>query len=64
MAFHPFEVNVPHLAYTIIGGFVVIFGMFSLGESASIPLNPFLRLLMFQSSKRGCTSVKPQSLPS
>jgi hypothetical protein len=24
MAFHPFEVNVPHLAYTILGGFVVV----------------------------------------
>ena len=33
MAFRPFEVNVPHLAYTILGAFVVIFGMFSLGTS-------------------------------
>lgn len=24
MAFHPFEVNVPHLAYAFLGGFVVI----------------------------------------
>ncbi|ORX37176.1 Sodium/hydrogen exchanger family-domain-containing protein [Kockovaella imperatae] len=30
MAFRPFEVNVAHLAYTILGAFVVIFGMFSL----------------------------------
>ncbi|OWZ71203.1 hypothetical protein AYX14_03391 [Cryptococcus neoformans] len=29
-AFHPFEVNAPHLAYTFLGGFVVIFGMISL----------------------------------
>ena len=32
MAFRPFEVNVAHLAYTILGAFVVLFGMFSLGE--------------------------------
>ncbi|KAK1925819.1 Sodium/hydrogen exchanger family-domain-containing protein, partial [Papiliotrema laurentii] len=30
MVFHPFEVNPPHLAYTILGAFVVIFSMFSL----------------------------------
>lgn len=28
--FHPFEVNAPHLAYTFLGGFIVIFGMLSL----------------------------------
>jgi hypothetical protein len=28
--FSPFEVNVPHLAYTLLGGFVVLFGLFSL----------------------------------
>ncbi|KAJ1309960.1 hypothetical protein OPQ81_006719 [Rhizoctonia solani] len=30
MAFHPFDVTTPHLAYTVLGGFVVVFGMFSL----------------------------------
>ncbi|KAI5836323.1 hypothetical protein K523DRAFT_340384 [Schizophyllum commune Tattone D] len=30
MYFHPFEVNVPHVVYTCLGGFVVIFGMVSL----------------------------------
>ncbi|EPQ54422.1 hypothetical protein GLOTRDRAFT_61511 [Gloeophyllum trabeum ATCC 11539] len=30
MAFHPFEVTIPHVAYALLGGFVVIFGMFSL----------------------------------
>ncbi|CAE6470036.1 unnamed protein product [Rhizoctonia solani] len=30
MAFHPFDVSTPHLAYTVLGGFVVLFGMFSL----------------------------------
>lgn len=29
MAFHPFEVDATHLAYTILGAFVVIFGLFS-----------------------------------
>ncbi|KAG8969192.1 hypothetical protein FRC03_004145 [Tulasnella sp. 419] len=28
--FHPFQVSASHLAYTILGGFVVLFGMFSL----------------------------------
>lgn len=30
MTFSPFEVNVPHLTYTFLGAFIVIFGMFSL----------------------------------
>ncbi|TRM60584.1 Sodium/hydrogen exchanger family-domain-containing protein [Schizophyllum amplum] len=30
MYFHPFEVNVPHVVYTCLGGFIVIFGMVSL----------------------------------
>ncbi|KAF9070315.1 Sodium/hydrogen exchanger family-domain-containing protein [Rhodocollybia butyracea] len=30
MSFHPFEVTIPHIIYTILGMFVVIFGMFSL----------------------------------
>jgi hypothetical protein len=30
MAFHPFEVNVPHLAYAFLGGFVVIVSIFHL----------------------------------
>ncbi|CED85200.1 na h exchanger 1 [Phaffia rhodozyma] len=30
MAFHPFEVNAVHLTYTVLGAFVVLFGMFSL----------------------------------
>ena len=30
MTFAPFDVSTPHLAYTVLGGFVVIFGMFSL----------------------------------
>ncbi|KAF8907732.1 Sodium/hydrogen exchanger family-domain-containing protein [Mucidula mucida] len=30
MRFYPFEVNVPHLAYSLLGGFIVLFGMFSL----------------------------------
>ncbi|OCF75432.1 Na+/H+ exchanger AnNHA1 [Kwoniella mangroviensis CBS 8886] len=30
MVFHPFEVSAAHLAYTFLGGFVVIFGMLSL----------------------------------
>ncbi|KAF4577281.1 Na(+)/H(+) exchanger family protein [Pleurotus pulmonarius] len=30
MVFHPFEVTIPHVAYACLGGFVVIFGMFSL----------------------------------
>jgi hypothetical protein len=30
MAFHPFEVNVPHLAYAFLGGFVVIVSLFLL----------------------------------
>nr|ODN82429.1 Na+/H+ exchanger AnNHA1 [Cryptococcus depauperatus CBS 7841] len=29
-AFHPFEVNTVHLAYSFLGGFVVLFGMLSL----------------------------------
>ncbi|WVR06563.1 hypothetical protein IAU60_003594 [Kwoniella sp. DSM 27419] len=29
-AFHPFEVTAAHLAYTFLGGFVVVFGMLSL----------------------------------
>ncbi|KAG8744739.1 hypothetical protein FRC10_009504 [Ceratobasidium sp. 414] len=30
MVFKPFDVSTPHLAYTVLGGFVVMFGMFSL----------------------------------
>ncbi|KAL5512828.1 hypothetical protein ACEPAG_3094 [Sanghuangporus baumii] len=30
MAFNPFEVSIPHIVYAVTGGFVVIFGMFSL----------------------------------
>ncbi|ORY22016.1 Sodium/hydrogen exchanger family-domain-containing protein [Naematelia encephala] len=30
MGFDPFEVTAPHLAYAFLGGFVVLFGMFSL----------------------------------
>lgn len=30
MTFSPFEVTAPHLAYAFLGGFVVIFGLFSL----------------------------------
>ncbi|THV06424.1 hypothetical protein K435DRAFT_773360 [Dendrothele bispora CBS 962.96] len=30
MPFRPFEVNVPHIVYACLGGFVVLFGMFSL----------------------------------
>ncbi|KAF8831564.1 hypothetical protein HHX47_DHR1000808 [Lentinula edodes] len=30
MSFYPFEVTIPHIIYTILGMFVVIFGMFSL----------------------------------
>ncbi|KAF8074102.1 Sodium/hydrogen exchanger family-domain-containing protein [Lyophyllum atratum] len=30
MAFNPFEVTIPHIAYACLGGFVVLFGMFSL----------------------------------
>lgn len=30
MTFTPFDVSTPHLAYTVLGGFVVMFGMFSL----------------------------------
>ncbi|THH09753.1 hypothetical protein EW146_g8593 [Bondarzewia mesenterica] len=30
MAFHPFEASIPHIAYAVLGGFVVFFGMFSL----------------------------------
>ncbi|KAF5318279.1 hypothetical protein D9758_018587, partial [Tetrapyrgos nigripes] len=30
MAFRPFEVNTPHIIYACLGGFVVLFGMFSL----------------------------------
>ncbi|KAG9002488.1 hypothetical protein FRB94_003848 [Tulasnella sp. JGI-2019a] len=30
MTFHPFEVSAAHLAYAVLGGFVVFFGMFSL----------------------------------
>ncbi|KAB5596381.1 Na+/H+ antiporter Nha1 [Ceratobasidium theobromae] len=30
MTFAPFDVSTPHLAYTVLGGFVVMFGMFSL----------------------------------
>ncbi|KAI0826897.1 Sodium/hydrogen exchanger family-domain-containing protein [Trametes gibbosa] len=30
MKFHPFEVSIPHIAYAALGGFVVLFGMFSL----------------------------------
>ncbi|KAL5524668.1 hypothetical protein ACEPAF_9813 [Sanghuangporus sanghuang] len=30
MTFNPFEVSIPHIVYAVIGGFVVIFGMFSL----------------------------------
>lgn len=30
MNFHPFEVTVPHIIYACLGGFIVLFGMFSL----------------------------------
>ncbi|KZW00958.1 hypothetical protein EXIGLDRAFT_666780 [Exidia glandulosa HHB12029] len=30
MAFDPIDVTAPHVAYTVLGGFIVIFGMFSL----------------------------------
>ncbi|KAI0632221.1 Sodium/hydrogen exchanger family-domain-containing protein [Trametes polyzona] len=30
MRFHPFEISIPHIAYAALGGFVVLFGMFSL----------------------------------
>ncbi|EMD40247.1 hypothetical protein CERSUDRAFT_112439 [Gelatoporia subvermispora B] len=30
MVFHPFSVSIPHIAYACLGGFVVLFGMFSL----------------------------------
>ncbi|KAJ3794090.1 Sodium/hydrogen exchanger family-domain-containing protein [Lentinula aff. detonsa] len=30
MSFYPFEVTIPHIIYTILGMFIVIFGMFSL----------------------------------
>ncbi|TDL22257.1 hypothetical protein BD410DRAFT_749069 [Rickenella mellea] len=30
MAFHPFDVSIPHIVYASLGGFVVLFGMFSL----------------------------------
>ncbi|KAH9891749.1 Sodium/hydrogen exchanger family-domain-containing protein [Cubamyces lactineus] len=30
MRFDPFEVSIPHIAYAALGGFVVLFGMFSL----------------------------------
>ncbi|EJF63329.1 hypothetical protein DICSQDRAFT_145567 [Dichomitus squalens LYAD-421 SS1] len=30
MRFNPFEVSIPHIAYAALGGFVVLFGMFSL----------------------------------
>ncbi|KZT25414.1 hypothetical protein NEOLEDRAFT_361131 [Neolentinus lepideus HHB14362 ss-1] len=30
VVFHPFSVTIPHVAYALLGGFVVIFGMFSL----------------------------------
>ncbi|KAI0349581.1 hypothetical protein OH77DRAFT_1490547, partial [Trametes cingulata] len=30
MKFHPFEVSIPHIVYAALGGFVVLFGMFSL----------------------------------
>ncbi|TFK93083.1 hypothetical protein K466DRAFT_479289 [Polyporus arcularius HHB13444] len=30
MRFHPFEVSAPHVIYAVLGGFVVLFGMFSL----------------------------------
>ncbi|KXN84175.1 putative Na(+)/H(+) antiporter C3A11.09 [Leucoagaricus sp. SymC.cos] len=30
MNFHPFEVTIPHVIYACLGGFIVLFGMFSL----------------------------------
>ncbi|KAI0754863.1 Sodium/hydrogen exchanger family-domain-containing protein [Daedaleopsis nitida] len=30
MRFHPFEVSIPHIVYAALGGFIVLFGMFSL----------------------------------
>ncbi|OSC97225.1 hypothetical protein PYCCODRAFT_1428628 [Trametes coccinea BRFM310] len=30
MRFDPFEVSIPHIVYAVLGGFVVLFGMFSL----------------------------------
>ncbi|KAF6754944.1 Sodium/hydrogen exchanger family-domain-containing protein [Ephemerocybe angulata] len=30
MAFYPFEVTIPHIIYACLGGFIVLFGMFSL----------------------------------
>ncbi|KAI0720582.1 Sodium/hydrogen exchanger family-domain-containing protein [Cerioporus squamosus] len=30
MRFYPFEVSIPHIIYAVLGGFVVLFGMFSL----------------------------------
>lgn len=38
MPFRPFEVNAPHLAYTFLGGFIVIFGMCSLCKRISSTL--------------------------
>jgi len=35
MAFHPFEVNTVHLAYTLLGAFVVLFSLCSLRASIS-----------------------------
>jgi hypothetical protein len=39
-AFNPFEVNVPHLVYTILGAFIVLFGMFSLGKFSPSQADP------------------------
>ncbi|KAH8108670.1 Sodium/hydrogen exchanger family-domain-containing protein [Phellopilus nigrolimitatus] len=30
MTFHPFDVTIPHIFYAVLGGFIVLFGMFSL----------------------------------
>ncbi|EJD39934.1 hypothetical protein AURDEDRAFT_116008 [Auricularia subglabra TFB-10046 SS5] len=30
MGFNPLDINAPHVAYTVLGGFTVLFGMFSL----------------------------------
>ncbi|EJT98683.1 hypothetical protein DACRYDRAFT_70529 [Dacryopinax primogenitus] len=47
MKFDPFEVSVAHIAYSLLGGFVVIFGMFSLWLKARLYISEAVWATLF-----------------
>ncbi|KZO93567.1 hypothetical protein CALVIDRAFT_244461 [Calocera viscosa TUFC12733] len=47
MRFDPFEVSVPHISYALLGGFVVIFGMFSLWLKARLYISEAVWATLF-----------------